>query len=170
MEYRRYYCKPSLKYNGKGYYGTVSGIKDAQMISADSLELFEEEFHRYVDEYLRELEQRKSRKSKRTVFTTIIIAIVLVIMSITCPSKESHAQSISNAAAAIVNDGDDDFIEILSSLFVSHSVEKHIKVDNYLIFSIGKFIYDGKENVISVGVFNNVFLISEDRLKEILPY
>lgn len=170
MEYRRYYCTPSSKYNGKGYYGTVSGIKNAQMISADSLELFEEEFHRYVDEYLREVEQRKSKKSKRAVIISIIMAAVFVIMAVTCPSEESHAKSISNAAASIVDDGKDDFLDILSSLFVTYSVENHIKVDNYVIFSIGKWISDGEENVISVGVFNHVFLIPKERMKEILPY
>ena len=65
---------------------------------------------------------------------------------------------------------DDEFLTALSALF-SGSISKlvinnSVEVDDYFLFSVGKFEYEGKSNVVSVGVLGHVFIVSKGKIKK----
>ena len=42
----------------------------------------------------------------------------------------------------------------------------HQAVDDYVVCSVGKYSYDGKDQVVSVGAFGHVFTIPKEKLKQ----
>jgi len=174
MEYRRYYCTPKSNFKGDGYYGTVSGIKDAHMIEAKTIEEFEEEFHRFVDEYLREAEEKKSKRTRRAVVWAIILVGLFVTLIATCPDKAKHSDALKELTSSLINQkavsSNSDDWEVLGAMIgnklIGAVVDNNLYVDNYIIFSVGKMSFDGEENPVSFGIFNHVFTKSREQFKK----
>lgn len=107
----------------------------------------------------------------------LFIAIVLVAI-ITCPQKDAH----KNALMKLINVALDTELSrnaktetdmgfamlgsVIGSGIAEIVIDKKLLVDNYFVCSIGRAIFEGEEKIVSVGFFNHVFTMPEDKLKE----
>ena len=55
---------------------------------------------------------------------------------------------------------------VIGSGIAEMVIDQKLMVDNYFVCSIGRVLLDGEEKVVSVGCFNHVFTMPEDKLKE----
>lgn len=114
---------------------------------------------------------------KKLLLIIVIIAIALVGV-ITCPQKDAH----TDALMKLVNVALDTELSrnaeteeelgfamlgsVIGSGIAEIVIDKKLLVDNYFVCSIGRIVFDGEEKVVSVGFFNHVFTMPEDKLKE----
>ena len=110
-----------------------------------------------------------------------IIALVAV-MIVTCPKTEQHKEVLSTVITATVNDAVNDNDNITGNTFIDNAfktvsnafagkvieaaVDNLVTVDNYIVCSLGKVHYDGKDHIVSLGVFGHIFTVDEDDLQE----
>lgn len=110
-----------------------------------------------------------------------IIALVAV-MIVTCPKTEQHKEVLSTVITATVNDAVNDNDNITGNTFIDNAfktvsnafagkvieaaVDNLVTVDNYVVCSLGKVHYDGKDHIVSLGVFGHIFTVDEDDLRE----
>ena len=113
----------------------------------------------------------------KTALSIIIIVVLGLVMFVTCPKKNDHRDAIclainkavdekfgesSLSLSGLLNYGGKFAIKKAAQLFVESTVE----VDNYGLLSIGRYVFNGNNNVISVGMFNHVFTMSKDDILE----
>ena len=114
---------------------------------------------------------------KRFWNTLLIILVFSLICVITCPDKEKHSEAlmkIVNVAlqselSRVSNDNNDELVMFGAAIGASVAefiIDKHLVVDNYFVCSIGRTLYKGEEKIVSVGVMNHVFTMSEKELLE----
>ena len=92
-------------------------------------------------------------------------------MILTCPKKEQHVAALQDNLTYILSDSqnsDDDFralgIMLLSGLS-KPLLNTYLSVDDYLLFSVGMWKYDGKDKLASIGAFGHIFTASKKELK-----
>lgn len=116
---------------------------------------------------------------KKSTLSIIVIALVGLIMLVTCPKENDHKETICLAINEAVDEkvGDSGFsleglikygakytIKEAAELFIDSNVE----VQSYGLVSIGRYTFNGHNDIISVGMFNHVFTMSkEDILREV---
>lgn len=110
-------------------------------------------------------------KMKKLLVSLFFIALIILLV-LTSPPKKVHSESITNAFNdAIRNKSDNsDMLGMLmdgaTSYFLSIIVDKNLIVDNYLIFSLGKFETQEESKVVSVGILNHVFTLGAKEMLE----
>ena len=173
MNYRHYYCTPKPNFKGDGYFGTVSGIKNAKMIEAPSIDEFEEEFHRYVDEYIRECDEKKAKKTRKTIVWCSVLIVLFISLVFTCPDKQKHVEALNSLTSSVINDQipeDSDGWEYLGAMLGNKIIgavfDNNLYVDNYVLFSVGKMSFNGEDNTVSIGIFNHVFTKSREQVRK----
>ena len=172
MNYRHYYTTPKLD-NDQSYYGSISDLPEVGVIHGSTIDDFEEHFHQAVDEYLRAQEAKKAKRGRHGLIWGIGVLGLLIVMAVTCPDKEKHVKAVSDTLSVLLNDqvnGDDDDWEMLGAMLgnkiVGAVLQNNMYVDNYVIFNIGKFSFNGEDNVVSIGMFNHVFTTSREKVRE----
>ena len=110
---------------------------------------------------------------KTIIFSILIIVVVGLFMLTTCPKEQDHKDAIclavnkavdekcgdsSLSIAGMINYGGKFAIKQLASLFI----DSNVTVDNYVFWSVGRYTFNGRNNVISIGMFNHVFTMSKD--------
>lgn len=110
-----------------------------------------------------------------------IAASLLALLIVTCPQKDAHQDE---ARIMVTNVLDNKILcsqskkfgtlSALGSLFVPELVdaflESELKVDNYLIFSVGKIFYNGKSMTVSFGILGHVFALGQDEMEKSLEH
>ena len=114
---------------------------------------------------------------KKLILLIVIIAIALVGV-VTCPQKDAHTDALmklvnvaldtelSKYAKTEAEMGFAMLGSVIGSGIAEMVIDKKLMVDNYVVCSIGRVLLDGEEKVVSVGCFNHVFTMPEDKLKE----
>jgi hypothetical protein len=172
MKYKNYISLPVFSYAEKLYYGGVEGVSEIPDIEAPTLEEYENLFHQAVDDYIRSRNAAKPATKIGWLITVLVIVVLLLSMVISCPKKAQHTDVLAEMLVDVFNDeaDDDDILLELSSLFgVSVSkylIENHVDVKYYILFSVGEFEYEGKTNVVSIGVLGHVFTASKERVRK----
>lgn len=120
----------------------------------------------------------KNSSSLKKVIIIISVITLFVAMAITCPDKDMHKKVITDDIAQLYNQkmsSQNAFVKALGGMFdgivktmVDNAINNELKVDNYLIFSIGKFSYQGKSKTVTFGIFNHVFPMYGDKLNKAL--
>lgn len=97
-----------------------------------------------------------------TLLTVLLLGGLLVL---TCPNKQDHTDALKNELNTYLNKQSSD--EEAGGLAALQSaigtglgglvIESMLRVDNYFIFSVGRFTAPNEERVVSVGVLNHVF-------------
>lgn len=107
----------------------------------------------------------------------LFIAIALVAV-ITCPQKDAHKDALMKLINVALDtelsrnaktEADMGFAmlgSVIGSGIAEIVIDKKLLVDNYFVFSIGRAVFEGEEKIVSVGFFNHVFTMPEDKLKE----
>ena len=114
---------------------------------------------------------------KKLILFIAIIAIALVGV-MTCPQKDAHTDALMKLVNAALDtelskhaktEAEMGFAmlgSVIGSGIAEMVIDQKLMVDNYFVCSIGRIIFDGEEKVVSVGFFNHVFTMPEDKLKE----
>ena len=113
------------------------------------------------------------------LITLVVVAAVLIL---TCPKPEQHKEVLSSVITATVNDAANDSTnttgnELIDNAFrsisnafagkvVEAAVDNLVTVDNYVVCSLGKVNYNGKDYVVSLGLLGHIFTVDEDDLQE----
>ena len=108
---------------------------------------------------------------------TLIIGFIIVVAAITNPDNSSHKSEIKDLLYSSAN-LEEDLLNSknsasgwemagtalgysLGTSLIDKMVDTMVKVDNYVIFSIAKVRYDGKEKAVGYGLFGNVFIYGD---------
>ena len=172
MKYKDYTCIPTYSNAEKVYYGCVDGVPEIGDIEAATLEEFETAFHKAVDDYLLARKAVNVKIKWGPIVALVIIVGLLIAMMVSCPKKSSHTEVLADRITSIINDEmeDDSVMLALSSLFggpiSKYVVNNCVNVKDYVLFSVGKFEYEGKRNTVSIGILGHVFTVSKERLKK----
>lgn len=115
----------------------------------------------------------------------IILVGGVLLLSSTCPDKKAHEEAITEVLSEVYDDMIDENLDEkdasnkivqgitkLGNMFMDKIVgtvlDSELKVDNYLICSVGSIRYDGKTRFVSFGILNNVYTFDKDDIKRYL--
>jgi len=111
----------------------------------------------------------------------LVLIVLLVLVGLTLvkthPSREAHKEAVMNVAKAVVNaemsekDMDETLAAIGTMLGISALetyVNTNLIVRERTFYNVGLIIYKGEPWMVSVGVFNHVFTISENDARKVL--
>nr|WP_315454697.1 DUF4339 domain-containing protein [uncultured Prevotella sp.] len=118
-----------------------------------------------------------------TLVILVAVMVVLVpVMVVTCPKTEQHKEVLSTVITTTVNNAVNDNDNLTVNTFIDNAfktvsnafagkvietaVDNLVTVDNYVVCSLGKVHYDGKDHIVSLGVFGHIFTVDEDDLRE----
>lgn len=112
---------------------------------------------------------------KGFLYTLLFVFILSLVCVVTCPDKDAHSEALMklfNVAwqtelAEITTNENEGWMMLGSALgsgVAEYIIDKQLIVDNYFVCSIGRFNYDGEENIVSLGVLNHIFTKSEEDL------
>lgn len=120
-----------------------------------------------------------NRSGHGGIITVIVIIVLLVVAVITCPDKNAHKEAIlgvinekiTESIQTSSQEGEDVLSVLGATLGTSVSgwvLDKGLIVDNYFIFSVGKFNTGQDYRTVSVGVFGHVFTFSKEDVDKYL--
>lgn len=110
---------------------------------------------------------------KFVVFLGIIGAIALVLM-ITTPDRQQHADTIKSVVTGAVNaELRDNHIEgdygSIASAYATNAIDQFLNtrfmVRNHRFYSLGFIDYDEQFIMVSLGIFNHVFTLDENQAR-----
>lgn len=132
-----------------------------------------------------QLQQPEPKKKNRTgcLFGIVFVFMAVVaLLVVTCPKPEQHKEALSNVITTTVNDAVNETDNITGNVFVDNAfklisdtfagkviktaVDDLVKVDNYVVCSLGKVHYDGEDHIVSLGLLGHIFTVDEDDLRE----
>ena len=102
----------------------------------------------------------------KKIAALIILVALVVVATVTCPDKKAHRKALTEAAGKYGEDKLQDKKTLGSVLkaartvgdpVVGLAIGKMLKVDNYLVCSVGKIKRHGDTQVVSFGMFGYVF-------------
>lgn len=112
----------------------------------------------------------------------LTLVILVAVMIVTCPKTEQHKEVLSTVITTTVNNAVNDNDNLTGNTFIDNAfktvsnafagkvietaVDNLVTVDNYVVCSLGKVHYDGKDHIVSLGVFGHIFTVDEDDLQE----
>ena len=172
MKYKDYISLPTYSSAEKVYYGCVDGVPEIGDIEAVTLDEYETAFHKAVDDYLLARKAVNVKIKWGPIVTLVIVVGLLIAMMVSCPKKSSHTEVLADRITSVINDemGNDSVMLALSSLFggsiSKYMINNYVDVKDYVLFSVGKYEYDGKSNIVSVGILGHIFTVSKERLKK----
>ena len=120
--------------------------------------------------------QADKRRRRRTAKWLAAAAAVFFLLLITCPGEEKHRQTVVDEIAEaaqrenIWQSKDNDLLgafgetlgNMLVAQFADAVVGQFMRVDNYVIFSVGKIRSGGKTKTVSFGILGHVFTFDAD--------
>ena len=112
----------------------------------------------------------------------LTLVVLVAVMVVTCPKTEQHKEVLSTVITNTVNDAVNDNDNLTGNTFIDNAfktvsnafagkvietaVDNLVTVDNYVVCSLGKVHYEGKDHIVSLGVFGHIFTVDEDDLQE----
>ena len=105
---------------------------------------------------------------KATYFVILILVALVVIAYLTNPDERQHQAAAKEKLHQIADNLlakygiEPGFISGLgidiTDQFVNKLIESHITVDNYFLFSTTNVTWDGRSQIIGIGIFKQVFI------------
>lgn len=129
-------------------------------------------------------QQPTKKKSYTGCLAGVLIAFIALaaLLILTCPKPEQHKEKLAGVITATVNDAihDSDNItgnELIDYAFknisnafagkvIEAAVDNLVTVDNYVVCSLGKVHYHGKDHIVSLGLLGHIFTVDKDDLEE----
>lgn len=88
----------------------------------------------------------------------IFVVLFFAAMAVTCPNNDAHYKAISEEYVGK---------NVLSEALRFFGIGKIVDVNNYVIFSIGRYKTNSDvSGIVSVGVFGHVFTFKKDNFGE----
>ena len=172
MKYKGYTGTVIQNLDG-GYQGRVRGASEKLFYSGVTLESLESAFRASVDDYL----ARKRRKRFGCLFWLIGLVVFVAALVFTCPDEQAHKDAINNVIKqGIAQQSEDDSSISLNALMrligggiAEYAVDQMLTYDNYALFSLGTFEYQGETKTLSIGLLDHVFTtVSKDDVTDLL--
>ena len=135
-------------------------------------------------EAAQQVQPAPKKKSHTGCLISILLTLVVLVavMVVTCPKTEQHKEVLSTVITTTVNNAVNDNDNLTGNTFIDNAfktvsnafagkvietaVDNLVTVDNYVVCSLGKVHYDGKDHIVSLGVFGHIFTVDEDDLRE----
>ncbi|MBR5640088.1 MAG: DUF4339 domain-containing protein [Muribaculaceae bacterium] len=126
----------------------------------------------------KEIQQSPAKpKKKRTgLWVTLgAVATLAIVLAVTNPKKEDHCREITNVSRTWITETVDNFrlnnivggvIKTASTWLIRSAVDENVKVDNYVLFSIGYIDTGAEKTRVSFGILGNVFTFNKDQLDQ----
>ena len=126
------------------------------------------------------------KKSYTGCLIGILIALIALVsvMIITCPKTEQHKEVLSTVITNTLNNEINENENLTGNTLIDNSfktisnafagkvikavIDNLIVVDNHIVYSLGKIHYEGKDHIVSIGVFGHIFTVGEDDLKKVM--
>jgi len=105
----------------------------------------------------------------------IIVLLVAILMALTVPDKQKHKDAMMEAVNEYVKEEavervGDNILAKLGKSVVVKTVEtvlnSKLKVDNYYLFNTTHVRLNGKDQMLSVGLFGHVFTFDKEMLRD----
>ena len=112
---------------------------------------------------------------KKKIIVTLCSLFAFILLASTCPNRNYHKEAITYLVSSMVNEkldeaGENDGFSFLGSLFMTKFLEEfldaRLKVNNYILFSVGEVNYKGNTKTVSFGILNHVFTLTKDDLRK----
>lgn len=104
--------------------------------------------------------------------TGLVIVAMFVGLVITCPTPNKHREAVTEEVNRIVEraaDSNSDAWGMLGNMIASRLVgvviDHALHVDNYMVCSVGRIHYKGKDKTVSFGILNHVFTFDADDIE-----
>lgn len=127
--------------------------------------------------------EKKSKTMQGCLIGGLIgIAFLIALMIFTCPNTDQHKEALSDVVTQTITEsaqdaGENTNSDVITKAFqtianaftrkvIDAAVDNLIHVDNYVICSVGKVHYNNQDKIVSFGVFNHVFTVNKEQLKE----
>ena len=113
---------------------------------------------------------------KFLVLIGLLVVVGIVLMS-TCPDREAHRKAISNVVSGAINSemdnsGIEETMAAIGTVLMVHAIDTYLTstlvVRDRTFYNVGVISYKGEFRMVSVGVFNHVFTISEDEARQLI--
>ncbi|QBN17798.1 DUF4359 domain-containing protein [Flavobacterium nackdongense] len=102
----------------------------------------------------------------------IAVSIILIIAIFTNPNQTAHKEKVKTTITSLFqkqlkenetesNNSFQALGSLLGTSLINTIVENGVSCDNYILFSITKFTYEGQEKSIGYGLLGKVFLSSK---------
>ena len=122
---------------------------------------------------------------KFLIFLGVLVVLGLALIA-TCPNRDAHREAVKSVLSAAINaemdqSGIEETTAAIGTMLAVSAIDSYLNanlvVRDRTFYNVGVVSYEGEFHMISVGVFNHVFTISEDdarkfikdRLSTILP-
>ncbi len=121
--------------------------------------------------------QPKPRSNKPWIITAILV-LILALLVFSCPDNADHQNAVKSEVRAFVNesiDGNTPSDGLLGSILslgqkcisgvaLDSFIESSFRTDNYIVCSVGRIEFMGKDKVVSFGILGHVFTFSKEDL------
>ena len=112
----------------------------------------------------------------KKLLTLVIILLIAVLMTQTVPDKKAHKEAMMEAIKEYVDEKAEEqgfgnnVLTKIGKAVVNTGIEvalnAKLKVHNYYLFNTTSVHLDGKDQLLSVGLFGQVITFDKDMLKE----
>ena len=112
----------------------------------------------------------------KKLLTLVIILLVAVLMTQTVPDKKAHKEAMMKAIKEYVDEKAEEqgfgggILTNIGKAVVNTGIElaldTKLKVHNYYLFNTTTVHMEGKDQLLSAGLFGKVFTFDKDMLKE----
>jgi hypothetical protein len=112
----------------------------------------------------------------KKLLTVVIILLIAVLMTQTVPDKKAHKEAMMKAIKEYVDEKAEEkgfgnnVLTKIGKAVVNTGIEvalnAKLKVHNYYLFNTTSVHLDGKDQLLSVGLFGQVITFDKDMLKE----
>lgn len=104
--------------------------------------------------------------------TGLVIVAMFVGLVVTCPTPDKHREAVTEEITRIVeraSDSNNDAWGMLGTMIMPRLVgvviDHALHVDNYMVCSVGRVHYKGKDKTVSFGILNHVFTFDADDIE-----
>ncbi len=111
----------------------------------------------------------------KKLLSIIIVLLIAVLMVLTTPDKKAHKAAMMEAIQEYVEEEAEsrlgkNVLADLSSVLANNSIKAllnyKLKLHDYYLFTTTTMRMDGKDQLMSVGLFRHVFTFDKEMLKE----
>lgn len=118
--------------------------------------------------------KKKSHKKIKAALALGVVLAIAIFMTISRPSESDHSAVMQDrfeqVAYSYLGASSDGLISLLVEPAVSKIMKSCFKVDNYVLWSVGRVIDpsnpDAEPTTVSVGLLNHVFAPSPERIRK----
>ena len=114
---------------------------------------------------------------KKLLFFIVLLVVIGVGLVATCPSREAHLEAIKGITSSVVNSemdksAIDGALASIGTAVAVSAVDAYLNssliIRDHTFYNVGVINYEGEFQMVSVGVCNHVFTISEEDAKKLL--